>query len=561
MEHKKHIGGFTSEPDPKYSTTDWRGKCLRAAAYIRVSTDSDDQENSLKNQRAHYERMIPSNPLWEYVGIFQDEGISGTNMRNRKGLLRLIDECKAGNIDLIVVKEVSRLARNTRDCLDIAQQLAGLNPPVGIFFENNNLNTLDAGSKVFLTVLAMCAELESELKSRSVEFGQDELFRTYKFPVPKLLGYRKVEKYTMEIEEEGAKTVRLIYDLFLAGNAPVEIAAILTNLKRPTARNNLTWLPGSVTDILSNEKYAGAYLMRKRFTVSFLTHQTRRNIGQKRIFHKPNHHAAIVSLEEHARVLLMLRANHASPFFNNKYEIKVIRSGLLAGFIPMNAAFGGYGAEHYLAAHIMARVPDVEFAAEIAVIPGLRRLSRKILCDRHTATLTLNKTQAVFNKLCESRLDADYAEILLNPKEKLLAVRRSASNNPNAIPWSGEPIPARELNNVLFEMMGSQNGWQCKIPASVLRRCDESVIIFDLTDCEYRFRAENMKYIRAISDERYNMAGTVDYMLRSRRAYADSLKDWKLGEKAAEVEGFNSYITPASKEAIDTMIRELSMYG
>jgi DNA invertase Pin-like site-specific DNA recombinase len=561
MEQKKHISGFTSEPDPKYSNTDWRGKSLRAAAYIRVSTDSTDQENSLKNQRVHYERMIPSNPLWKYAGIFQDEGISGTNMRNRKGLLHLIKECKAGNIDLIVVKEVSRLARNTRDCLDIAQQLAELNPPVGIFFENNNLNTLDSGSKIFFTVLAMCAELESELKSRSVEFGQDELFRTYQFPVPTLLGYRKTEKYKMEIEEEGAKTVRLIYDLFLAGNAPGEIALILTELKRPTARNNRSWQPGSVTGILSNEKYTGAYLMRKRYTVSFLTHQTRRNIGQKRIFHKPNHHKPIVSLEEHARALLMLRANHASPFFNNKYEIKVVRRGLLAGFIPMNAAFGGYDAAHYLGAYIMARVPDVEFSSEIAVIPGLRRISRKILCNRHTASLTLNKTQAVFNSVCVSRIKADYVEIMLNPMERLLAVRKTTRKNPNAIPWRNEPVPARELNRVIFEMMGCRTDWQCKIPASMLCRGERKLIMFDLSDCEYRFRAENLKYVRAVPNERFIRAGPVDYMLRVRRAYADSLEDWKLGEKATDVEGFNSYIEPPSKEAINTMIRELSMHG
>jgi DNA invertase Pin-like site-specific DNA recombinase len=211
MENLKQKHGFTSEPDPRYDTTDWRVKRLRVAAYIRVSTDSRDQENSLKNQRAHYERMIPSNPLWKYAGIYSDDGISGTSMRNRRGLLHLVDECKAGNIDLIVVKEVSRLARNTRDCLDIAQQLAELDSPVGIFFENNNLNTLETGSKIFLTVLAMCAELESELKSRSVEFGQNEIFREYTFPVPTMLGYTRTGKYTMEIELEGAKTVYGIF--------------------------------------------------------------------------------------------------------------------------------------------------------------------------------------------------------------------------------------------------------------------------------------------------------------------------------------------------------------
>ena len=565
MENIKQNRGFTSEPDPKYNIADWRGRKLRTAAYIRVSTDSFDQENSLKNQRAHYERMIPSNPLWEYAGIFQDEGISGTSMRNRKGLLRLIEECKAGNIDLIVVKEVSRLARNTRDCLDIAQQLAELNPPVGIFFENNNLNTLDTGSKIFLTVLAMCAELESELKSRSVEFGQNELYGSYTFPVPTLLGYIKAGKYTMKIEPEGAKTVRLIYDLFLAGTSPIEIAAILSGLKRPTSKNNLKWLPSSVTGILANEKYAGAYLMRKRFTVTFLTHQTRKNIGQKRIFHKPDHHEPIVSSDEHARALLMLRANHTSPYFNNKYEIKVVRRGLLTGFIPMNIVFGGYGAEHYLAAYIMARVPEIKFDTEMPIIPGLRRVNRELFCDRYTATLTITKMQMIFNATCISRLNADYAEILLNPHERLLAVRKTTSRNKNAVSWNGLALPARELNSVLFEMMDWQNGWQCKVPANVLRRGDDTVLMFDLSNCEYRLRSGNKitKYVRAVPSDWIDSAGidTIDYMLRSRRAYAESLSDWQLSEKASDVEGFDTYVEPQTREKIELMIQELMENG
>ena len=131
----------------------------------------------------------------------------------------MIEACRAGTIDLIVVKEVSRFARNIIDCLNTVQELLTLDPPVGIFFENNNLNTLDTGNKVFLTIFAMFAELESELKSRSVEFGLSAIFDDGKHlcPTRNLLGYEKDGKYMMKVEPEGAKTVRLIYDLFLAG--------------------------------------------------------------------------------------------------------------------------------------------------------------------------------------------------------------------------------------------------------------------------------------------------------------------------------------------------------
>jgi len=565
MDGNQEKRGFTSEPGPKYSILDWRIKRLRTGAYIRVSTDSRDQENSLKNQREHYEKMIAANPLWEHAGVFCDEGISGTSMENRKGLQALIEACVAGEIDLIVVKEVSRFARNTRDCLDTAQLLADLNPPVGIYFENNNLNTLETGSKIFLTVLAMCAELESELKSRSVEFGLKEIYGRYTFPVPTLLGYRKADKYTMEVEPEGAKTVKLIYALFLAGMSPEQIAAILSELNRPTAKKNLSWLPSSVIGVLQNEKYTGAYLMQKRYTVSFLTHQTRRNIGQKRIYHMPEHHEAIVSPKEHARALLLLSADHSSPFFNNQYEIKVIRQGLLAGFIPMNVAFGGYDPEHYLAAYVMARIPEMEFVSEVPMIPGVRHLARGACCDRHTATLTLTKRQVVFNAACISLLDADDVELLLNPKEKLLAIRKTVRGNQNALPWNGLPIPAQELGDVLSRLMNWQKGAQCKIPASALRRLDKKVLMFDLSNCECRYRAGGRatEYVRAIPHDWIAAEGidAIDYMVRSRRAYADSLADWRSDEAACAVEGFDTYIEPKPREVIESMIRELMVHG
>ena len=565
MENNTKPHGFTSEPDPRFRKTDWREKKLRVAAYIRVSTDSTDQENSLRNQRSRYERLIAANPLWEFIGIFADEGISGTKMDNRKGLLHLIGECEAGKIDLVIVKEVSRLARNTRECLYIVSLLADLPSPVGIFFENNNLNTLETGSKIILTVLAMCAELESELKSGAVGTGLEENFRRYKFHVPVLLGYVKTEKHTMAIEPEGAKTVRLIYDLFLAGNSPIEIAAIITELNRPTIKKRLKWRPNGVISILSNEKYAGAYMMQKTFTVSFLTHQTRRNIGQKRIYHSPYNHDPIVSPQEHARALLLLRANHNSPYFNSKYEIRVIRRGLLSGFIPMNVAFGGYDAEHYLAAYVMARLPELKFSAQLPVIPGVLRLSREILCDRHTATLNITGSRLAFNAACLSRLNADYVEILLNPQEKLLALRKTTRRNKNAIPWDSATIHAREICGVLYELMGWPKGGKCKVPAGVLRRGDDRVMMFDLRECECRYRPDEKsgKYVRAVPSERLDADGVdaINYMLRSRRAYAESLPNWRLSESAASVEGFDTYIEPKTAEALHSMIGELMVHG
>ena len=122
------------EVDPIYEHKDWRQKQYLVGAYTRVSTDSSDQENSLNNQKKHYDATIPANPNWEYVGLYADDGISGTSTRNRNEFKRMIEDCKTGKLNLIVTKDVSRFARNIVDCLATVQFLLSLDPPVGVYF-------------------------------------------------------------------------------------------------------------------------------------------------------------------------------------------------------------------------------------------------------------------------------------------------------------------------------------------------------------------------------------------------------------------------------------------
>ena len=145
----------------------------------------------------------------------------------------MIEDCKAGKLNLIVTKDVSRFARNIVDCLNTVQLLLTLDPPVGVYFENNNLNTLDANNIIFLATLAMCAELESEMKSKSVKFGNNRCFENGNYFCPaNLLGYEKDGKYGIKKEPEGAKTVRIIYDLFLAGYSMKEISDVIGTATR-----------------------------------------------------------------------------------------------------------------------------------------------------------------------------------------------------------------------------------------------------------------------------------------------------------------------------------------
>jgi DNA invertase Pin-like site-specific DNA recombinase len=464
---RNHQNRIVSEVAPDYENRDFRQKKSRVAGYTRVSTDSSDQENSLKNQKDHYETYIRANPLWEYVGLYVDDGISGTSTRNRKEFNRMIDDCIAGKIDQIVVKDVSRFARNIVDCLHTVQILQTLDPPVGVYFENNSLNTFDPNNLISLTTLAMCAELDSALKSASVKFGNNRCFENGNYFCPvKLLGYKKEGKYEIKLEPEGAKTVRLIYDLFLAGYSVKEIAEVMTSLSRSTAAGKCKWSPSSVSGILRNEKYCGDFIMQKTFIENYKTHKAIRNKGQRKLYYEPEHHEGIVSRAEHARALQLLKSSPASPYFDNRFVIRIIRQGLLSGFIPMNPAFGGYNASHYLYAWETARLPFPKIEAEVAHITGAKRVRRELFCNRCAAAITFSEYGLYFNAGCVALMpDTTYVEVLLHPTERLFAVRKTTHRNRNAIQWKAEPIHAREQTSVVYQLMGWRKGWKYKTTA------------------------------------------------------------------------------------------------
>ena len=142
---------------------------LKVAAYCRVSTDSDEQATSYETQVEHYTSFIKKNPDWEFAGVFADDGISGCNTKNRNEFNRMISECLAGNIDMIVTKSISRFARNTLDCLKYIRQLKEKNIPV--FFEKENINTMDTKGEVLLTIMASLAQQESQSLSQNVKLG------------------------------------------------------------------------------------------------------------------------------------------------------------------------------------------------------------------------------------------------------------------------------------------------------------------------------------------------------------------------------------------------------
>lgn len=208
----------------------------RVAVYARVSTDDPNQTSSYELQRNHYQDLVNSHINWILVDIYADEGISGTSLKHRDSFIRMINDCRAGKIDLIITKSVARFARNVVDCIKHVRELAALNPPVAVFFETENIYTLNPNSEMSLSFISTLAQEESHTKSEIMNASIEMRFKRGIFLTPPLLGYDKDEDGNLVINEEEAKTVRLIFFMYLYGFSAKQIAEEMTLLKRMTKK-------------------------------------------------------------------------------------------------------------------------------------------------------------------------------------------------------------------------------------------------------------------------------------------------------------------------------------
>ncbi len=270
-------------------------KKRRVAGYARVSTDHEDQVTSYEAQVDYYTNYIKSRDDWEFVGIYADEGISATNTRKRDGFKRMVQDAMDGKIDLIVTKSVSRFARNTVDSLTTVRQLK--EKGIEIYFEKENIHTLDAKGELLITIMSSLAQEESRSISENVKWGHRKRFADGKVSVAYsyFLGYDKGKDGNLVVNPEQAKTVKLIYRLFLDGYTFHSIAAELTRRGLKTPQGKTKWSPGTVGSILTNEKYKGDALLQKRFTVNFLTKKSKKNEGEVPQYYVRNNHEAIIS--------------------------------------------------------------------------------------------------------------------------------------------------------------------------------------------------------------------------------------------------------------------------
>jgi DNA invertase Pin-like site-specific DNA recombinase len=303
----------------------------RVAAYCRVSTDSEEQETSYEAQVSHYTEYIQSKPEWQLVEVYADDGISGTNTAKRDEFNHMIADCEAGKIDLILTKSISRFSRNTVDCLKYTRKLKALN--IAVFFEKENINTLDSKGEVLLTIMASLAQQESESLSANVRMGIQFRNQQGKVQINHnwFLGYTKDADGNLVIDPEQAEIVRRIYREYLEGASFLQIKRSLEADGIPNGAGHLKWHESNIQQILTNEKYIGDALLQKTYTVSVLDKKRAANNGEMPKYYVEGSHEAIIDKDVFMKVKseIARRANLNPDGKRRVYSSKYALSGMV----------------------------------------------------------------------------------------------------------------------------------------------------------------------------------------------------------------------------------------
>ena len=265
---------------------------LRVAAYCRVSTELEQQQSSYDIQIEYYTRHIMQNPNWIFAGVFADDGRSATNTFRRDDFNQLMDQCLKGKVDMVITKSISRFARNTVDCISWVRKLKEKN--VAVYFEKENLNTLDDSTEMILTILSSQAQEESRAISTNVKWGYARKFEKGESTRQRSYGFRKAPTGEMCIVEEEAAVIRNMARWFLDGESLERIKHRLEDAGIETTTGKKTWSTGTIYNILTNEKIMGDVLLQKTFTADYLTKRRVKNSGQQKQYYVKNHHEAII---------------------------------------------------------------------------------------------------------------------------------------------------------------------------------------------------------------------------------------------------------------------------
>ena len=561
-----------AKPQKHPYTTDQH---LRVGVYARVSTDDPNQTSSYILQKNYYEDMVSRNPNWELIDIYADEGISGTSLNHRDEFRRLIDDCMAGKIDLIVTKSVSRFARNTEDCIHYVKQLANKRPPTGVIFEEQGIYTLSENIELSLTMNASMAQEESHIKSVSMNRSIDMRYYMKIYLTPVLIGYDHDEDGNLIINPDEAKTVRLIFLMFLCGYRCQEIADEMTRLKRLTKIGNDVWSGGSIYGILRNERHCGDLRARKTYTPNYLDHKSVKNEGERTQYYVEDHHEGIVSRGMFLAVQEKLdQAKYG--FRNGSPELRVIADGVLKGFVQVNPCWMGYTEDDYLNAcqsvleekdylnpiiQIRKQAGDYDFRAYQVTREQFAPTTRRI-----SASVDIDNIKFSADSLAELP-GKQFIEILYHPLFEMLVVRPSDKTNRHAVKWSVYAkdryrpckIKGTAFLPILYRLMEWKDDLKYTLTGFVKEQNGAKVLVFYTSDAEIRLY-ENGRMSTAYKKEWMETFGDKYLMqlARSQAMFAPE-KEWKLLEKGmtADVREFQYQPQNAFEDEMKALRTEL----
>ncbi len=293
---------------PKTDHYDSGVKKKRIAAYCRVSTLQEEQDLYCKAQKRYYQALFENREDCELIGIYGDEGISGRLACKRPGFLKMMNDCRKGKVDEIHTRSVSRFARNYAECIEYVRELNQLGIPV--CFEKENLNTSEKNIDLLLSILAIISQEESNSISMNITLAQ--VYRNRKGDPIRAAVYGYVRDgeatdgiHQWHIKEDEADRVRMVFELFLAGESCLSIAEKM-NAYEEIHGVTRKWTKRNVIGMLTNEAYAGDLLTHKSYTVDYLNHVRKKNEGEKEQQYLQDHHPAIISQSDFVQVQLLL---------------------------------------------------------------------------------------------------------------------------------------------------------------------------------------------------------------------------------------------------------------
>ncbi len=474
---------------------------VRAAVYVRVSTDSLEQTSSFELQKNHYESVIKNYPGFELVNIYSDEGITGTSTEQRSGFMNMINDCLEHKIDIVITKSVSRFARNLLDCIKYVRKLKSQTPPIGIYFETEHIFTLDEKSEMFLAFMATHAQEESHNKSEIMNISIDMRFKSGIYLTPPLLGYDQDENGNLIINEYEADIVRLVFFMYLYGYTCIQIADRLTDLECKTKKGNVTWSPTSILYILQNERYCGAVLARKTWTPNYLDHKSAKNRNNKNQYYTELHHEAIISKEDFNAVQSFIKN---AKYKNNRVipELKCVSEGVLAGFVSVHTRWAGFKPEDYILASVDEICitekdkfyDNINLTAGEFDFTGYEIARTQFFNISGKLSITISNKYISFSMGCIKKFkEIQYIDILISPRRKLLAIRPSEQNIKNSVRWSKftenctvapKQISGRAFLPVIFDLFNWDTDLKYKIQGTYYFKENMSIIIFDINNAE-----------------------------------------------------------------------------